>query len=241
MDRWSTTRCCSRSPRRWRWPCSSTSRYVLWAFRERNPEVYRRRASDPRQLQRPVLVAGSRPPCSCCSWRATARCRLLADGSGGGQGPNPIAMPAAPKGATALPVQVIAQQWQFTYRFPGYGGVETRADRAAREHPGQAFNVTSLDVIHSFWAYELGRQGRRQPGREQRRVRGRPGDRSRSTCAARSCAGCGTATCSTPAPWCRRRSSPRGSPSSGCSTRRRPRTCRRTRRRYFPQPLRRGG
>jgi len=47
--------------------------------------------------------------------------RLLQDGSGGGQGPNPIAVPAG----KALQVQVIAQQWQFTYRYPAYGGVET--------------------------------------------------------------------------------------------------------------------
>ena len=51
--------------------------------------------------------------------------RLLADGAGGGQGPNPIAVTAQAKDP-ALQVQVIAQQWQFTYRFPGYGGVETQ-------------------------------------------------------------------------------------------------------------------
>jgi len=34
---------------------------------------------------------------------------LLQNGSGGGQGPDPIAVPAG----TKLPVQVIAQQWQF--------------------------------------------------------------------------------------------------------------------------------
>jgi cytochrome c oxidase subunit II len=76
---------------------------------------------------------------------------LLKDGSGGGQGPNPIADPPG----NALQVQVIAQQWEFTYRFPAYGGVET----PHLELPvGQLveFHVTSLDVTHSFWAYELG-------------------------------------------------------------------------------------
>ena len=58
--------------------------------------------------------------------------RLLADGSGGGQGPNPIATPREPKGDPPLQVQVIAQQWQFTYRFPGYGGRGDPASRAAR-------------------------------------------------------------------------------------------------------------
>src|SRR5579859_776498 len=46
---------------------------------------------------------------------------LLQTGSGGGQGPSPIAVPSG----TKLPVQVIAQQWQFTYRYPTYGGLET--------------------------------------------------------------------------------------------------------------------
>jgi cytochrome c oxidase subunit II len=79
--------------------------------------------------------------------------RMLADGAGGGQGPNPIATPSG--SGAVLPVQVIAQQWKFTYRWPTYGGVETNAI----ELPANTtikFNVTSLDVIHSFWAYQLG-------------------------------------------------------------------------------------
>jgi cytochrome c oxidase subunit II len=89
--------------------------------------------------------------------------RLLADGSGGGQGPNPIATPAAAKSDPALQVQVIGQQWQFTYRFPGYGGVET----SHLELPANTlveFHVTSLDVIHSFWAYQLGVKADANPG-----------------------------------------------------------------------------
>ena len=88
--------------------------------------------------------------------------RLLSDGAGGGQGPNPIAAPAQAKDP-ALQVQVIAQQWQFTYRFPGYGGVETQhLDIPA--NTTIAFNVTSLDVIHSFWAYQLGVKADANPG-----------------------------------------------------------------------------
>ncbi len=92
-------------------------------------------------------------------------------GSGGGEGPNPVwSPPGATQAETAalagtgswspgsnqvLPVQVIAQQWTFTYRYPTFGGFETQqlylpADTTI------AFNVTSLDVIHSFWAYQLG-------------------------------------------------------------------------------------
>jgi cytochrome c oxidase subunit 2 len=74
-------------------------------------------------------------------------------GSGGGQGPDPT---AKPKGwQHALPVQVIAQQWEWTFRYPTYGAVETR-DLAIPDHTLVAFHITSLDVTHSFWAYELG-------------------------------------------------------------------------------------
>jgi cytochrome c oxidase subunit II len=89
--------------------------------------------------------------------------RLLADGSGGGQGPNPIAVPAAAKTDPPLQVQVIAQQWQFTYRFPGYGGVEV-PNLELPANTTVEFHVTSLDVIHSFWAYQLGVKADANPG-----------------------------------------------------------------------------
>jgi cytochrome c oxidase subunit 2 len=89
--------------------------------------------------------------------------RLLSDGSGGGQGPNPIAVPAAAKTDPPLQVQVIAQQWQFTYRFPGYGGVETQ-HLELPAHTLVELHVTSLDVIHSFWAYQLGVKADANPG-----------------------------------------------------------------------------
>lgn len=91
-------------------------------------------------------------------------------GSGGGEGPNPVWMPAgAAKAETAaltsgatwspnsnqvLPVQVIAQQWKFTYRYPTFGGFES-TQLILPVNTEIAFNVTSLDVIHSFWAYQL--------------------------------------------------------------------------------------
>ncbi len=77
--------------------------------------------------------------------------RLEEDGAGSGGGPSPVVVPHGKK----LQVQVIAQQWEFTYRFPEYGGVEV----PHLELPvGQMveLHVTSLDVIHSFWAYQLG-------------------------------------------------------------------------------------
>jgi cytochrome c oxidase subunit 2 len=77
----------------------------------------------------------------------------LADaGAGGGQGPNPLFTPAAHK---ILPVQVIAQQWLFTYRYPTFGGFETN-QLVIPANTEIAFHVTSLDVVHDFWAYQLG-------------------------------------------------------------------------------------
>ena len=91
-------------------------------------------------------------------------------GSGGGEGPNPIWNPAgaskaeaaaltsssswAPNSNQVLPVQVIAQQWKFTYRYPTFGGFESPI-LIVPAGTTIAFNVTSLDVIHSFWAYQL--------------------------------------------------------------------------------------
>ena len=92
-------------------------------------------------------------------------------GSGGGQGPNPAFAPSgalkaetaalvgkatwAPGSKNVLPVQVIAQQWKFTYRYPTFGGFES-SQLILPADTTIAFNVTSLDVIHSFWAYRLG-------------------------------------------------------------------------------------
>jgi cytochrome c oxidase subunit 2 len=87
--------------------------------------------------------------------------RLLADGAGGGQGPNPISAP--PDASKALQVQVIAQQWKFDYRWPQYGGVETPQIELPAFTPVE-FHVTSLDVIHSFWAQQLGVKADANPG-----------------------------------------------------------------------------
>ena len=73
-------------------------------------------------------------------------------GAGGGQGASPIWTPTS---KTILPIQVIGQQWKFTYRYPTFGGFETNELVVPNDTTIQ-FNVTSLDVIHSFWAYQLG-------------------------------------------------------------------------------------
>ncbi len=81
------------------------------------------------------------------------------DGAGSGSGPNPLTVPKGPK----LPVQVIAQQWLFTYRYPTYGGVET-TELVLPVNQTVEFHVTSLDVVHSFWAYKLGVKADANPG-----------------------------------------------------------------------------
>jgi cytochrome c oxidase subunit II len=81
-------------------------------------------------------------------------------GAGSAEGPLPIWKPDS---SNMLVVQVIGQQWVWTYRYPQFGGFET----TQLELPvGQAveFNVTSLDVIHSFWAYQLGVKTDANPG-----------------------------------------------------------------------------
>jgi cytochrome c oxidase subunit 2 len=86
---------------------------------------------------------------------------LLQSGAGGGQGPTAAFQPS---GYTqAMDVQVVAQQWEFTYRYPTAGGVETPtlvlpANTLVRLH------VTSLDAVHSFWAYQLGVKADANPG-----------------------------------------------------------------------------
>jgi cytochrome c oxidase subunit 2 len=81
-------------------------------------------------------------------------------GAGGGEGPQPIWKPNT---STILQVQVIAQQWAFTYRYPQYGGFET-TQLMLPVGEAVAFNVTSLDVIHDFWAYQLGVKADANPG-----------------------------------------------------------------------------
>jgi cytochrome c oxidase subunit II len=94
-------------------------------------------------------------------------------GAGAGQGPQPIfnngIPPAAsltswsPNSNNVLQVQVIGQQWAWTYRYPQFGGFETTQLVLPVNQPVQ-FNVTSLDVIHSFWAYTLGVKADANPG-----------------------------------------------------------------------------
>jgi len=77
---------------------------------------------------------------------------IVPAGAGAGQGPDPVWKPA---GNNLLQVQVIGQQWTFSYRYPQFGGMETTDLVLPLNRPVE-FHVTSLDVIHSFWPYLLG-------------------------------------------------------------------------------------
>ena len=65
------------------------------------------------------------------------------------------ALPAPTNDSQPLEIQVIAQQWWFTYRYPTYGGIET-AQLVLPVNQKIQFHITSLDVVHSFWFYALG-------------------------------------------------------------------------------------
>jgi cytochrome c oxidase subunit II len=84
---------------------------------------------------------------------------IVPNGAGGGQGASPAWAPSN----VDLQVQVIAQQWVFTYRYPQFGGFETTQLVLPKGEEIQ-FHVTSLDVIHSFWAYQLGVKADANPG-----------------------------------------------------------------------------
>ena len=72
-------------------------------------------------------------------------------------------MPLVRPERTDLEVQVIGQQWAFTYRYPSYGGMES-PHLVLPEGQTIEMHVTSLDVIHSFWAVELGAKADAVPG-----------------------------------------------------------------------------
>ena len=65
--------------------------------------------------------------------------------------------------AKALQVQVVAQQWYFTYRYADYGGVES-LHLILPVNANVVMHVTSTDILHSFWAYQLGIKADANPG-----------------------------------------------------------------------------
>ena len=103
---------------------------------------------------------------------------IVPAGAGAGEGPSPIWNPSGittadaqavsppawtPGGKNPLVVQAIGQQWAWTYRFPQFGGMETTTLQLPI-NTEVVLHVTSLDVIHSFWSYELGVKADANPG-----------------------------------------------------------------------------
>jgi cytochrome c oxidase subunit 2 len=94
---------------------------------------------------------------------------IVPAGAGAGEGPAPIwKMPGVQTTAWTgrsdmLQVQAIGQQWAWTYRYPQFGGMESTELMLPVNTPIE-FHVTSLDVIHSFWAYLLGVKADANPG-----------------------------------------------------------------------------
>jgi cytochrome c oxidase subunit 2 len=80
---------------------------------------------------------------------------LAIDQPGAGISTDSAALPQPTSTDQPLEVQVIAQQWWFTYRYPTYGGVET-SQLILPVNQKIEFHITSLDVIHSFWFFALG-------------------------------------------------------------------------------------
>ena len=79
---------------------------------------------------------------------------------------NQTVLAAAQVGSTeanALQVQVIAQQWYFTYRYPDYAGVES-LHLMLPVNANVVIHVTSTDILHSFWAYQPGIKADANPG-----------------------------------------------------------------------------
>jgi cytochrome c oxidase subunit II len=133
--------------------------YVLIVFRQRGPEPEEGVAiRGDRRVQTTWLVLTSMIALGLVIFGTV---RLLESGAGGGQGPDPLSKPSG----QPLEVQVIGQQWNFTYRFPSFGGVETLHLQLPVDQDVE-LHVTSLDVIHSFWAHQLGVKADANPGED---------------------------------------------------------------------------
>ena len=71
---------------------------------------------------------------------------------------------APAKGATAMTVRVIGHQWWWEARYPGSAAVTANEIHIPARTPVR-LEVTTADVIHSFWAPQLNRKIDLIPGR----------------------------------------------------------------------------
>jgi cytochrome c oxidase subunit 2 len=67
----------------------------------------------------------------------------------------------------ALQVEVIGHQWWWEFRYPEYG-ITTANEMHVPQGRPVALSMTSVDVIHSFWAPKLGGKRDVMPGRTTR-------------------------------------------------------------------------
>ena len=63
----------------------------------------------------------------------------------------------------AMVVYVTGQQWLWTFSYPGAGGVTSNVLYLPVNRPVE-FDVTSLDVVHSFWIVQMGIKIDANPG-----------------------------------------------------------------------------
>ncbi len=68
-----------------------------------------------------------------------------------------------PTDSQALIVNVTGQQWVWTFEYPQYDRIVSDTLYLEKDRPVY-FNVTSKDVIHNFWAVELGVKIDANPG-----------------------------------------------------------------------------
>jgi cytochrome c oxidase subunit 2 len=133
--------------------------YVLIVFRQRGPELEEGVAIHGNRRVQTVWLSVTSVIALFLATFGTVR--VLDGGAGGGQGPDPLSKPSG----HPLQIQVIGQQWNFTYRYPSFGGVETLHLRIPVKRDIE-FHVTSLDVVHSFWAHQLGVKADANPGED---------------------------------------------------------------------------
>jgi cytochrome c oxidase subunit 2 len=74
-----------------------------------------------------------------------------------------VAANQQPNSVKPIDVNVTGQQWMWTFEYPDQGKVSSDVLVVPINTPIY-FNVTSLDVIHSFWVVELGVKIDANPG-----------------------------------------------------------------------------
>lgn len=73
---------------------------------------------------------------------------------------------ATPRDPAPMRIEVVADRWTWTFRYPVADGIETRDRLYIPAGQDVDFVVTSNDVIHSFWIPRLGGKIDAIPGRE---------------------------------------------------------------------------